>query len=95
MIRAIRFTDRKEFMAQRLAGSISFDREADQVALSFWCPCGCDALARIQVGEGVKPPASPSWEWNGSETEPTLNPSVRQLNCGWHGWLRGGYWESC
>lgn len=34
-----------------------------------------------------------SWRWNGSETAPTLNPSLHLRIGGetvWHGWLRGG-----
>jgi hypothetical protein len=97
MIRAIHFPDPAEFRAQALPGSLHIDLTRagpdGSVALWFFCPCGCEGPHRIPVARGAKPATSPSWGWNGSLTEATLTPSVRQLNCGWHGWLRGGYWE--
>lgn len=59
-----------------------------------FCPCACDGPARIPVGRDGKPAGSAGWVWNGSLTEPTLTSPVRQLNCGWHGHLRDGYWEA-
>lgn len=94
MIRSILYRDRREHRQARIPGSIAFDGVNGERKLWFVCPCGCGDFARITVAIGAKPP-SPSWQWNGSETEPTLHPSVHQLNCGWHGWLRDGYWESC
>ena len=95
MIRALEYKDQREFRQARVPGSVYFGREVDGTT-PFWfcCPCGCNDFSRIPIGQNVKPDISPSWRWNGSFTEPTLTPSVRQLNCGWHGWLAGGYWES-
>lgn len=49
----------------------------------------------INAGVAQKPGLSPSWNWNGSVSEATLHPSVNRIDCGWHGWLRDGYWEAC
>lgn len=95
MIRAIRYRDHREFRDARVAGAVFFDVTSDPSAMWFRCPCGCGDIARIPVGRNIKPAISPSWAWNGSLTEPTLEPSVHQLNCGWHGYLRDGYWEAC
>lgn len=92
LIRAIHFNDRDAFVAQALPGSVHFDLLND--AMWAICPCGCGARIRLAVGREVKPATSPSWLWNGSLTEPTLSPSVNRLECGWHGWLRDGYWEA-
>lgn len=94
MLRAILYRDRLDFRQAAPAGAVYFDLIGDPVALWFRCPCGCGDFARIPVGKDAKPAVSPSWKWNGSLTEPTLEPSVHQLNCGWHGYLRDGYWES-
>lgn len=96
-LRAIAFSERDEFREKRLPGSINvgpIDQDAEG-ALWFFCPCGCDALCCIPIAVGHKPSDSPSWMYNGKEAAPTLTPSVHQLNCGWHGWLRNGYWEDC
>lgn len=85
MIRAIHFTDRDAFMAQSQPGTTHFDLLTD--ALWFYCPCGCGGRVRLSVGKGAKPAESPSWEWNGRLSDPTLHPSVNRLDCGWHGWL--------
>lgn len=96
-LRAIPFEDRARHRAEAVPGSVwlpEIDPGA-QGALWFWCPCGCGALARITVGAGHKPTLhGPTWHWDGNRHSPTLSPSVHQLSCGWHGWLRAGYWES-
>lgn len=94
MIRAIRYENRTAFRASSPPGAILFDLTGDTMAMWFQCPCGCGDFARIPVGRNVKPAQSPSWKWTGPLNDPTLEPSVHQLNCGWHGWLRAGYWES-
>ncbi|MBP0483954.1 DUF6527 family protein [Sagittula salina] len=101
-LRAIVFSDRHRHRAERLAGSIwiSAAGEGDVASLWFYCPCGCGSLARITVGHAHKPKQSgPSWRWNGSRTETSLEPSVKNQGAppcpGWHGWLRNGYWEAC
>ncbi|WP_323780117.1 DUF6527 family protein [Thalassovita sp.] len=96
MIRAIHFPNADTFRATRLPGSTHFNlvnAPKGEAALWFFCPCGCGAPVRLRVGMKRKPPHSPSWDWNGSVQNPTLSPSVNRLDCGWHGWLRGGYWE--
>lgn len=97
MIRAIEFPDPAEFRRKALPGSFHIDlTQGGPKCAAFWffCPCGCEGLSRITVGLCHKPAQEPSWSWNGKLSEPTLSPSVSQLNCGWHGWLRDGYWES-
>jgi hypothetical protein len=95
MIRAIRYRDHREFRQAAIPGSVYFDVTSDPAAMWFFCPCGCEGPSRIPVGRNAKPVISPSWSWNGSLSEPTLSPSVHNLLCGWHGWLRDGYWEAC
>ncbi len=98
MIRAIHFADKSEHRRAKLPGSVHFTEAGDDgvSALWFYCPSGCGRLVRITVGVGFKPhQEGPSWNWNGSTTEPTLHPSVNRIDANWHGWLRNGYWESC
>ena len=96
MIRAIRYPKRDTWIADGVPGSYWIDHREDNGVRLFWfyCPCGCGARGRIHIGEEFKPDWSPSWEWNGSWTDPSLSPSVDQMQCGWHGWLSGGYWEA-
>lgn len=97
MIRAIEFPDPAEFRRAALPGSFHIDlTQGGPKGAVFWffCPCGCEGPHRIEVGFNHKPERSPSWSWNGRLSEPTLEPSVRQSGCGWHGWLRDGYWEA-
>ncbi|TNF21862.1 MAG: hypothetical protein EP318_06210 [Rhodobacteraceae bacterium] len=96
MIRAIPFPDFEKFREKRVAGSIHLGAPDDLGWISFWfvCPCGCGGVVAINAGVGHKPAPSPSWTWNGSQTEATLYPSVNRIDCGWHGWLRDGYWEA-
>jgi hypothetical protein len=37
----------------------------------------------------VKPPSSPSWQWDGNRESPTLSPSV-WTHGHWHGFIRNG-----
>ncbi|MET4128386.1 DUF6527 family protein [Roseovarius sp. MBR-6] len=97
MIRAIQFTDPEAFRRARLPGSFHIDlTQGGPKCATFWffCPCGCAGPNRISVGFCHKPAQEPSWCWNGKLSEPTLTPSVNQAVCGWHGWLRDGYWEA-
>lgn len=94
MIRAIHFPDREVFQQKALAGSTHFAEADDGLAtLWFFCPCGCGQKSILEVGNGFKPEDTPSWKWNGSRTDPTLEPSVNWQNH-WHGYLRLGYWEA-
>lgn len=58
------------------------------------CPCGCGekfAISIYKAGEPVH-----GWLWDGNKEAPTLRPSIHRLfNCGWHGFLTAGVWESC
>ena len=96
MIRAIHYLDRTRFLADRIAGSFYVPPvgPADVATMMFYCPCGCGARCVITVGNGAKPKrVHPSWKWDGSTSAITLEPSLVQ-SCGWHGFLRGGYWEA-
>lgn len=95
-IRAVWFRTRDDLRAGAMPGSFAiYSNPGTKIGImSFVCPCGCGAISRIAIGEDHKPAAQPSWEWDGSHTEPTLSPSVNQTQCGWHGILRLGYWEA-
>lgn len=68
-------------------GTVAID--ADGRSLLFSCPCGCGAVGHLDLEPGR---GRPTWSWNGSRTAPTLTPSILQLECRWHGWLRNGEW---
>lgn len=98
--RALLYLDRQAFVDDALPGSVWFSDAGDSGVAAMWfhCPCGCGARSRITVGIGHKPHhGGATWHWDGSNAEPTLHPSVNHrapgLCPGWHGWLRGGYWE--
>lgn len=97
MIRALHYVERSEFEANRIPGSFRLELRQSTGLFEFvyFCPCGCGVEGRLLIGDGHKPGGSrPSWRWNGSRSEPTLDPSVNHVGH-WHGWLRDGYWESC
>lgn len=101
-LRALLYLDRRAQRAEGHPGAVFFTDPGDGGVSAMWfiCPCGCRQVSRITVGIEHKPHmAGPSWKWNGSTTEPTLHPSVKQASngvCkGWHGWLRDGYWGVC
>ncbi|MBW4708638.1 hypothetical protein KX928_12670 [Roseobacter sp. YSTF-M11] len=95
MIRAIHFSDRDTWLKAEVPGSFSLSGNGGgKYGFWYYCPCGCGIRARILVGDGFKPPKGTSWNWNGSLSEPTLNPSINHVGH-WHGWLRDGYWEVC
>lgn len=66
--------------------------DGDKTGILFRCPCGCgDNLGVDFAGE-----PAPRWTWDGNEARPTISPSIRRVGgCGWHGWLKGGVFESC
>jgi hypothetical protein len=97
MLRALWYRDREEFERARSPGSFRLEqrKRQDLYEMIYFCPCGCGTENRLLVGDGHKPDgARPSWRWNGLRSEPTLHPSVHMVGH-WHGWLRGGYWETC
>ncbi len=53
----------------------------------------------VPPGGHPPPKARPRWDWNGSETSPTLSPSIRHADAGspwyWHGFLREGWLRGC
>lgn len=66
----------------------------------FACP-GCGVTGSIRAGH-PKPDNSNGATWDvtgGSLDDPTtltLSPSINCVGCcGWHGWLKGGVFESC
>jgi len=62
----------------------------------YRCPCGCGAYWDLPIYRpGTPKPFDCAWEWDGSETVPTLSPSIRHLNgCKFHGYMRAGQWTS-
>lgn len=95
-LRAILYSDRDKHRADALPGAVWFSDPGDGgvvVSMWFFCPCGC-GLHRITVGIGHNPHLNTAtWRWDGNIENPTLHPSVHNLPCGWHGWLKAGYWE--
>lgn len=71
---------------------------AEDRRLGFCCP-GCGRWGAVLVGN-PKPVTRPSWEaTDGDPADPTtltLSPSIHCVGCcGWHGYLRGGAFQSC
>jgi len=63
--------------------------------LDCFCPSGSGLQGSLLIGEGFKPGGDRlSFRWNGSRTEPTLDPLVEFADH-WCGWLRSGYWQVC
>lgn len=76
-------------------GAAQWERADDGAVtdLTYVCPCGCKEWRQIPVGAS-------HWAWDGNETSPTLTPSIlhmknRDGDCGWHGYLTAGVWETC
>lgn len=94
MIRAIAFESRQEFLRKALPGSFWIGPDENGCReFFFMCPSGSGIQQKMLVGEGFKPERDfATWSWNGSTTEPTLEPSVNHVGH-WHGWLRDGYWS--
>lgn len=93
-LRAIQFVELEDMRKSALPGSFHLQPRQMRGLFEFLyiCPCGCGIEGRLLVGEGQKPGGDrPSWNWNGSKTEPTLKPSVHHVDH-WHGFLRSGYW---
>ena len=97
MVRAIHFLDLEDMRRMKPPGAFFLEerRTGGLFEMSYLCPCGCGIEGKLLIGKGHKPGgARPSWTWNGSKIEPTLQPSVHHKGH-WHGWLRDGYWEAC
>ena len=96
MIRALKSPSIHQLREELVAGSYCYRafREGEAPAgMAFICPCGCGSESWMAF-EGSNQPG-PCWKWNGNDLSPSLTPSVKQINCGWHGWLKDGYWEVC
>jgi hypothetical protein len=99
MIRAIWCPDKDRWMQYRTRGSFYLAaREGHQGLFDFWffCPCGCGQQSCILIGHGFRPGGKErAWRWNGSKTEPAIDPSVT-IEHGEYGsfawWLENGYW---
>lgn len=97
MIRALYQPSVARFLKDAYPGSFCIEprQNADEFEFRYFCPCGCGHEGRLLVGKQHKPISQrASWFWNGSLTEPRLEPSVDHRQH-WHGWLRNGYWEKC
>ncbi|MDA4845973.1 DUF6527 family protein [Hoeflea poritis] len=88
------FQDLKSFRDARRPGSFHIAEDGEDIYFWSFCPCGCGAQSSIPIGRNIKPDESPSWNWNGDEAKPTLEPSINHVGH-WHGWLRDGIWSSC
>ena len=99
MIRAIYFPDTAAFERHKTPGSFLLEAHGSGAPglfdFIYFCPSGCGREGKLLIGYEFKPGGErPSWRWNGSRTEPTLDPSVNDEGH-WHGWLRYGYWVAC
>ena len=71
-------------------GAFFFD-EGEPTHILFTCPCGCDNRMRLPLNT---PGVHPSWMWDGNREQPTLTPSIRDVNtCKFHGFLTAGVWS--
>lgn len=96
MIRAVQFLNLDDMRRMKMPGSFVVvpRRMIGLFEFRYYCPCGCGMENGLLIGEGHKPGGPrPSWQWNGSKTEPTLKPSVHHLDH-WHGYLADGYWKA-
>ncbi|RKR02688.1 DUF6527 family protein [Maricaulis maris] len=83
-------------------GSFTIEEMVDGTKeMLFKCPSGDGAECAIKLRPCAE---TPSWEFSGDLTSPTLHPSVHRqfkrrgtgaLGTIWHGWLRNGEWVSC
>lgn len=95
-LRALAYADRRAHRRDLLPGSLWFTDPGDSAVSTLWfvCPCGCGHVSKVACGVEHRPNiGAPAWRWNGSVTEPTLDPSLRLACCSVHVWLRDGYWE--
>lgn len=68
--------------------------QGSQRQLWVRCPGKCGTLQALVLRPVVKPtPEHPSWEFSGTENQPTLHPSYDHPGC-WHGWLTDGVFSS-
>jgi hypothetical protein len=74
-------------------GSAKFavDKDGKMAALNFICPCGCKLFYSLPLNQ----PSGCTWQWDGNREEPTVTPSIKNGNCGYHGFLTKGEWSFC
>ena len=66
--------------------------------IAFRCPCGCGGFFNLPIHtaqQRISDNIGCSWEWNGHLRLPTLHPSIRNLQCKFHGFLTDGVWSAC
>jgi hypothetical protein len=57
----------------------------------YVCPCGCKRQGYLPFKNAQYTTENgPSWEFDGNLDFPTLQPSILDKACKWHGWLRNG-----
>ena len=61
-------------------------RNEKPASILFICPCGCGEIGGLHI-DGIR-----GWTWDQNKEEPTLTPSIKMTNCGWHGYLTKGEW---
>lgn len=66
----------------------------------MWMKLPGNGYCVLYIGVGAKPDRSPSWQWDGNMSRPTLSPSIWHApRTGaayeWHGFVRNGRMESC
>jgi hypothetical protein len=74
---------------QRGDFEIKTDEKTGQRWFWFRCPGECGQVSPIALRPVVAKGIDQSWEFDGNEGTPTLNPSINHVGC-WHGWLRAG-----
>lgn len=79
-------------------GKGEFEIVADQKTGQRWfwfrCPGPCGSTAPIALRPVAAPMVQQSWEFDGNEEAPTLQPSINHVGC-WHGFLTAGEFRSC
>lgn len=80
----------------------SGDETQSEAGILFGCPCGCGSL--FSFGFDTHESARPKWHWDGNRETPTCAPSIliyqmnengERIGEHWHGFLRGGVFQSC
>lgn len=95
--KAQKYDNLDELRADKTAGSFYINEYDGEFYFHYICPCGCGQYGCLTMGKGVKPPDSPSWQWDGNMAAPDLQPSLWHKwgpnKDHWHGWLRNGIWK--
>jgi hypothetical protein len=87
-----------DIIARRVADYEHLENPGDYIVydeenvkqITFLCPCGCGDLGSVNINQ-----SDPyCWKWNGDKDKPTTTPSIKQLSCGWHGYLTDGIFKT-